>query len=171
MVCLYRNQLLGGKELSSNQVPGLMIIILPYFLRPVLQNWNQCPPVNFRSLILSCFQGHGGAAKSDEMIKDHYVVYVEISRDTAADVLTVRVFLQLVQDHVHPGTLRSPKCVVVSGDQSSYKYFAQLWLESWGQAGGNNRDISTSPALHEWLLPFPGFSIRRSSQCILLVRR
>lgn len=117
IVCLYGNQILGGKMCRREEYNTSTMNELSHGL---------CGrPVNFRTLLLSCFNPHGGAP---------HVVYVEISRDSAADILTVRRFLRLVEEFVKPGTDGSPRYVVISGDQPSYKFFVEIWLESWRKA-------------------------------------
>lgn len=122
IVCTYRNQLLGEKEAMSgeyNTGTGEMF-----------SNGLQSSAMNFRTLLLSCFKPHGGKGGGG-FITDQHVVYVEISRESAADALAVRRFLNLIQEYVKTGAPGRPRYVVVGGDQPSYKYFVEMWMESW----------------------------------------
>ena len=98
---------------------------------------------------------------------DQHVVYAKISRDSAAEILTVRRFVRLTEDQLKPGRVNSPRYVVLGGDPPSYKMFLELWLESCpksgnspslrGEVSSSSTFSGTEPCLHEWLVPFTGF--------------
>lgn len=100
------------------------------------------------------------------------IVYVEIIKDSAAEILTARRYVELIANHLTPGKPNSTRFVVVGGDQPSYKTFYEMWLASWRDAKkGTSRCNDRSPALHEWLIPFPGFFHVESRPCMLSVNR
>ena len=78
---------------------------------------------------------------------------MEVSRENAADFLTVRRFLHLIHDKANPGSEGRPRYVVVSGDQPSYEYLVEIWLESWRKPKHESSRFGEH-ALHEWLIPF-----------------
>ena len=155
ITALFRNALVGGHEQKNSE----------YNASTREQFGYRCssPPINFRTLLLSCFKPHGGAP---EPTFDQHVIYVEISRDSAADILSVRRFLNLIVEQLKPGRPGCPRYVVLAGDQPSYKMFSELWLESWRKSK-KNQSRMTIPyteyeknealSLHEWLVPYPGF--------------
>ena len=117
--------------------------------------------INFRSLLLSSFKPNGGIGANDASEDMQDVVYVDISRESAADKLTVRRMLAMIQKLLRPGERGCPRFVAVAGDQPSYKMIVEMWLESW-RASKNALSIRTRKSnnslfLHEWLVPFPGF--------------
>ena len=85
---------------------------------------------------------------------------MEIIRDNAADILTVRRFLRLVEEPLIPRRPYCPRYVVLAGDQPSYKMFCELWLESWRIYRKNGGDVGSDRqiiGLHEWMVPLTGF--------------
>lgn len=157
LVCLYRQQLVGGKEAASSEYNS--------GTRGEFRHGVDGVALNFRSLLLSAFKPHGGRPVTDDSLHDQHVVYVDISRDSAADILTVRRFLNMISTQLRPGDPGRPRYIVIGGDQPSYKMFVELWLESWRKSK-YRRDSTQSvvtepvfdgPELHEWLIPFPGF--------------
>lgn len=117
--------------------------------------------INFRSLVLSAFKPHGGGSEDDVFLYEQEVVYVDISRESASETITVRRMLNLIQSLLTPGRPGCPRFVVVAGDQLSYKMIVEMWLSSWRESQNGdfeNRAGGTyTLPLHEWLVPFPGF--------------
>lgn len=74
--------------------------------------------LSFRSLLFSAFKPHGGATVDDYLFKQH-VVYTDITREPASDILSVPRMLDLLQSIVRPRTAGSPRFIVVPGDQPS----------------------------------------------------
>ena len=122
IACLCRSALVGGNEANRLEYSTAITKELKQDL--------DAPPVNFTTLLLSCFKPHGGAKDSETLEADQHVLYVEISKDNAADILTVRRFLKLVEEQLMPGRPNRPRYVVLAGDQPSYKMFCELWLDS-----------------------------------------
>lgn len=160
LVCFHRHSLLGGKNRSLNE----------YNTGTSPEYEHDIPnPVNFRTLLLSAFKQHGGRDPNDDSLFDRHVVYVEVSRESAADLLTVRRFIQLLEDQIRPGEAGRPRYVVLGGDQPSFKMYGDLWLDSWRKSdnstnesqpvGASNEQRAPSRKLkiHEWLVPIPGF--------------
>ncbi|PXF44647.1 hypothetical protein BWQ96_05589 [Gracilariopsis chorda] len=147
LVALFRGQLVGGKEAKNGEYNAAT-------RKEFGVGVENGHPVNFRTLLISAFKPYGGADATDETRADQHVVYVEISRESAADILTVRRFLNMVEEQLRPGSRGRPRYIVLGGDQPSYKMFVELWLQSWR---GGTRSASTAKLLlHEWMVPFPG---------------
>ena len=149
---LFRTELLGGKERNDVEYNT--------GIRKEYEQMASNPPVIFRTLLLSSFKPHGFATVPDEILSNQHVVYVEIIRDNAADILTVRRFLRLVEEQLKPRRPNCPRYVLLAGDQPSYKMFCELWLESWRiyrkNVGGVVSDRQNI-GLHEWMVPLPSF--------------
>ena len=75
-----RQALLGGSSLDSKDYKVV--------IRSGLQHDVREKPINFRTPFLSAFEPHGGKAISG--VFGQHVLYVEISRDSAAEIPTVR---------------------------------------------------------------------------------
>lgn len=99
LVCLFRGQLIGGKEASKSEYNART--------RADFAHGVSGLPLNFRTLLLSSFLPHGGRPHTDESLYKQHVLYVEISRDSAANIITVRRFLNMVAGQLRPG---SPGC-------------------------------------------------------------
>lgn len=98
LASFYRQALLGGSSLYlMNYIVGI---------RSGLQHEVREKPINFRTLLLSAFKPHGGQSMSGDF--DQHAVYVEICRDSAADVLTARRFVWLIEGQLKPGRVKSP---------------------------------------------------------------
>ncbi|PXF43748.1 hypothetical protein BWQ96_06480 [Gracilariopsis chorda] len=111
IVALYRSQLLGGREVVGNEYNTSAPELLSF--------GNDGSAVNFRALLLSSFKSHGGCSELNDYLVDQHLVFVEISRDSLADVLTVRRFRNLVRDQLQPGKPGRPRYIVIVGDQPS----------------------------------------------------
>lgn len=157
LTALFRGQLVGRKESNNSEYNSQTIADMNFGVHGA--------PLNFRTLLLSAFKPHGGKDPSDESLYDEQVVYVEISRDSAADIITVRRFINLVKEQIRPGHPGRPRYVVLAGDQPSYKMFCNLWLDSWresrqggeGVGGAAHTSSNCNLPLHEWFIPFSGF--------------
>lgn len=97
LVALFRGQLVGGKEAHNGEYNAATRKEFCFGI----ENGH---PVNFRTLLLSAFKPHGGAEATNVTRADQQVVYVEISRESAADILTVRRFLNMVEEQSRPGS-------------------------------------------------------------------
>ena len=115
--------------------------------------------LNFRSLLLSCFKQHGGADPESEFLYEQDVVFVDISRMSAADILTIHGKLALLKQFLRPGEEGTPRHIIVSGDQPTYKMIVKIWRESYSEGQRNSGSNAEYGELkvHEWLIPFPGF--------------
>lgn len=105
--------------------------------------------INFRSLLLAAFKHHGGREQDDDELFKQHVDYVDISREPASDILTVRRILVLIRSLHTPGKTGCPRFVVVGGDQPSYKMTAEIWFSSWRESRSANRDASSRANLSE----------------------
>ena len=124
LASFYRQALLGGSSLDSKDYNVV--------IRSGLRHDVREKPINFSTPLLSAFKPHSGKAMSG-VFRQH-VLYVEISRDSAAEILTVRRSVRLIEDQLKPGRVNSPRYFVLGGDQSSYKMFVEVWLESLRKA-------------------------------------
>ncbi|PXF40886.1 hypothetical protein BWQ96_09379 [Gracilariopsis chorda] len=118
LVSLLRGRLVGGKNSNASEYNVGTTSEFNFGLEDT--------PVNFRTLLLSSFKPHGGRPLTDESLYDQTVVYVQINRDRAADILTVRRFLNLIEEQLRPGQSGCPRYVVLDGDQPSHKMFVKL---------------------------------------------
>ncbi|PXF47001.1 hypothetical protein BWQ96_03191 [Gracilariopsis chorda] len=115
--------------------------------------------VNFRTLLLSCFSPHGGSDRSAPYLFDQDVLFVDICRMSAADILTIHQKLSLIKDLLQLGEDGSLKYVVVSGDQPTYRMLVKIWRQSFLESKRDTAENSPTNEVkvHEWLIPFPGF--------------
>ena len=141
ITALFGNSLVGGHEQQSSE----------YNTKTREDFGYNCSsnPINFRTLFLSCFKPHGGLEVSKDSTLDQHVVYVRISTDAAADILTIRRFLNLSVEQLTPGRPGCSRYIVLAGDQPSYKMFSELCLESWRNTKNNNSRARTSPTFDD----------------------
>ena len=72
--------------------------------------------LNFYSLLLSCFKQHGGVESDDPTIPDQEVMFVDVSRMSAAGILTIHDKIALIMRLLTPGNPGCPRYIVLSGD-------------------------------------------------------
>ena len=114
--------------------------------------------ISFRSLVLSCFKQHGGLEADDPTNFDQEVLFVDVSRMSAADILTIHDKIALLAQLLSPGNPGCPRHVIVSGDQPTYGMIVKIWRTSYLEARKRNDDTNVDNLrIHEWLVPFPGF--------------
>ena len=96
LVALYGAQLIGESKSAEKE----------YNTRTVEQYsfGAQSHALDFRTLLLSAFNPHGGRDQTDDNLFDRKVVYIEVSQDKASDIITVGRFLNLLQDKLKPCT-------------------------------------------------------------------
>ena len=87
--------------------------------------------LNFRSLLLSCFKQHGGVESDDPTLYDQEVLFVDVSRMSAADILTIHEKIALIMRLLTPGNPGCPRYIVVSGDQPTYRMLVKIWRNSY----------------------------------------
>ncbi|PXF42222.1 hypothetical protein BWQ96_08050 [Gracilariopsis chorda] len=118
--------------------------------------------IYFRLLLLSSFKQHGGADFEDPSLFEQDIVFVDVSRMSASDIMTIHRKLSLIAELLTPGNPGSPRFVVVAGDQPTYKMLVKIWRTSYSDCNRPN-PTSIEPAfmnelqVHEWMIPFPGF--------------
>ena len=88
-------------------------------------------PVNFRTLLLSCFRQHGGVGQNEASLQQQTLIYVDICKQSAADIVTIHSKIAQIYEMVKPGEPDSPKYVVISGDQPTYKMIVSIWRQSY----------------------------------------
>lgn len=115
---------------------------------------------NFRTLLLSCFKPHGGLSKSHPSLYDQDILFVDISRLSAADILTIHQKLSMLEGLLKSGRRGGPTHVIVTGDQPTYRMLVRIWRKSFlehGRSNSTSNQMDKGTFIYEWLIPFPGF--------------
>ncbi|PXF42589.1 hypothetical protein BWQ96_07684 [Gracilariopsis chorda] len=121
--------------------------------------------LNFRTMLLSCFKEHGGVSRNDPLLLEQKVVFIDIREEIASDIMTIHAKIAQIRDLVRPGEDGSPRYVVISGDQPTYRMMFNIWRRSYGEHVQAPDPRNASIRLHEWMVPFPGF-FHVEKQCL-----
>ena len=115
--------------------------------------------VNFRTLLLSCFQRHGGLDNSKPSLYDQEATLVDVSCMSTANALTIHAKISMLKDVIRPEEPGRPRYVVCGGDQPTFKMTVRLWRNSYFEAerNGNAKCPYGELKVHQWLIPFLGF--------------
>ena len=93
--------------------------------------------MNFRTLLLSCFQRHGGLDNSNPSLYDQEATLVDVSGMSAANALTIHAKISMLKDVIRPEDPGRPRNFVCGGDQPTLKMTVKLWRKSYFEAERN----------------------------------
>ena len=88
-------------------------------------------PVNFSTLLPSCFRRHSGVGQNEASMQQQTLIYVDICQQSAADIVTIYSNIAQIYEMVNPGEPDSPKYVVIFGDQPTYIMIVSIWRQSY----------------------------------------
>lgn len=124
--------------------------------------------ISLRMLLFASLKHYGGLEATDASLSDQQILFVDVSRDSAADILKIHKKLALINASLKPGRLRSPRYVIVCGDQPTYRMLVKIWIQSYKENYDKNRvRVSAQPEqirIHEWLVALSGlFHVEKQS--------
>lgn len=92
------------------------------------QNESETGPIHFRRLMLSAFKPHGGSSPSDSDLRNQRIARVDVDGGNAAEKVTIRKKLALLEAVIQPGEPGRPRLVAVAGGQPTRKMLSDIFF-------------------------------------------